>query len=90
MAPVTEGWAELGAMMLTPVARRGRPLLTGQIYRWSPTSPKAPHGIPLDHASIFIRCEPMARSPSARLPAPTGPLHHRGHRLAVLAHDERW
>lgn len=64
MAPVTEGWAELSAM-LTPVAAGADLLLTGQIYQEVVANVAEHHGIPLA-ALHFIRCEPMARSPFPR------------------------
>lgn len=88
MAPVTEGWAELSAM-LTPVAAGADLLLTGQIYQEVVANVAEHHGIPLA-ALHFLSGASQWRDRLSRAAAgATGPLHHHGHRLAVLAHDER-
>ncbi|NKE12096.1 glycosyl transferase, partial [Mycobacterium tuberculosis] len=69
MAPVTEGWAELSAM-LTPVAAGADLLLTGQIYQEVVANVAEHHGIPLAALHFYpVRANGEIAFP-ARLPAP--------------------
>ena len=69
MAPVTEGWAELSAM-LTPVAHGADLLLTGQIYQEVVANVAEHHDIPLAALHFYpMRANGEIAYP-ARVPAP--------------------
>lgn len=69
MAPVTEGWAELSAM-LTPVAAGADLLLTGQIYQEVVANVAEHHDIPLAALHFYpMRANGEIAFP-ARLPGP--------------------
>lgn len=69
MAPVTEGWAELSAM-LTPVAKGADLLLTGQIYQEVVANVAEHHDIPLAALHFYpMRANGEIAFP-ARLPGP--------------------
>ncbi len=75
--------------MLTPVAMGPTLLLTGQIYQEVVANVAEAPRLPLAALHFYpVRANGGRRLFRAAAGA-AGPLHHHGHRLAVLAHKRR-